>query len=117
MRKVMMLLSITSTLCLAESWTGKLVDASCADQSKNSTPSTSSSPSANTANECTPKETTTSFAIRTSDGRIVKLDSAGNAKAADTFKANSKANKGEMNVTVSGTMTGDTVQVDTINAQ
>src|SRR5579862_8899090 len=118
MKKVMIVLSITSTLCLAERRTGKLVDAACADQGRNN-PSALAGQSAKDKDmsACTPKEDTTSFAIRTSDGRIVKLDSAGNAKAASTLKANSKADKGEMDVTITGTMTGDTVQVDSINAQ
>jgi len=107
MKKVMILLSITSTLCLADTWTGKLVDASCAEQGKN----------AKEMNVCTPKEETTSFAIRTPDGRIIKLNSTGNKLAEDTFKANSQANKGEMAITITGTMTGDTIQVDTVNPQ
>jgi hypothetical protein len=37
--------------------------------------------------------------------------------AGDTFKANSKGNKGEMVITITGTMTGDTVQVDSVNPQ
>jgi hypothetical protein len=107
MKKVMILLSITSTLCLADTWTGKLVDASCAEQGRN----------AKEMNVCTPKEGTTSFAIRTPDGRNIKLNSTGNKLAEDTFKANSKANKGEMAITITGTMTGDTIQVDTVNPQ
>ena len=122
MKKAMILFSITSTLCLAETWTGKLVDATCADQSRSSSPSANSGQSTTGQNAkdmsaCAPKESTTSFALQTSDGRVIKLDSAGNTKAADTFKANSKANRGDMQVTVTGTMTGDMVQVDNINAQ
>lgn len=117
MKKVMILLSITSTLCLAESWTGKLVDATCAGQGKNTSPSSASGRSSKDLNACAPKESSTSFAIRIPDGQIIKLDSTGNKLAADTFKANSKANKGEMIITVTGTMTGDMVQVDSINPQ
>ena len=109
MKKVMILLSITSTLCLAETWTGKLVDATCAEHGKNTSPSAASA--------CTPRESTTSFAIRTPDGQVIKLDSTGNKLAADTFKANSKSNKGEMVITITGTITGDTVQVDSVNPQ
>ena len=116
MKKVMILLSITSTLCLAESWTGKLVDATCAEQGKNTNPSAASQ-SSKGMSACTPRESTTSFAIRTLDGQIIKLDSTGNKLAADTFKANSKASKGEMVITITGTMTGDTVQVDSVNPQ
>jgi hypothetical protein len=117
MKKAMILLSITSTLCLAETWTGKLVDATCAEKGKNTSPSAASGQSSKNMNVCTPKESTISFAIRTLDGRILKLDSTGNTLAADTFKANSKANKGEMVITITGTMTGDTVQVDSVNPQ
>jgi hypothetical protein len=117
MKKVMILLSITSTLCLAESWTGKLVDATCADQSKDTSPSATGGQSSRDMNACTPKQSTASFAIRTPDGRIIKLDSTGNKLAGDTFKANSKGNKGEMVITITGTMTGDTVQVDSVNPQ
>ena len=117
MKKVMILLSITSTLCLAESWTGKLVDATCAERGKNTSPSAASGQSPKDMRACTPKESTTSFAIRTLDGRIIKMDSTGNKLATDTFKANSKASKGEMVITITGTMTGDTVQVDSVNPQ
>jgi len=117
MKKVMILLSITSTLCLAESWTGKLIDAACAEQGKNNSPNAASGQSSKNINPCIPKENTTSFAIRTLDGQIIKLDSTGNKLAADTFKANSKANKGEMVITITGTITGDTVQVDSVNPQ
>jgi hypothetical protein len=110
MKKKMILLSITSTLCLAESWTGKLIDAGCADQAK-------SSPGQSSKGMCTPNENTTSFAIRTADGGIIKMDSTGNKLAGDTFRANSKVNKGDMVITVTGTITGDTVQVDSVNPQ
>ena len=114
MKRVMILLSITSAVCLAESWTGKLVDATCADQGKNSP---SAAKGQTPKDTCTPRESTTSFAIRTPDGGIIKLDSTGNKLAADTFKANSKANKGPMIITITGTMTGDTVQVNPVNPQ
>jgi hypothetical protein len=117
MKKVMVLFSITCTVCLAESWTGKLIDSACAEQGKNTSPSTASGQSNKDINTCTPKESTSSFAIRTPDGRTIKLDSTGNKLASDTFKANSKASKGEMVITVTGTMTGDTVQVDSVNPQ
>ena len=117
MKKVMILLSIASTLCLAETWTGKLVDATCAEHGKNTNPSAASGQSSKDMNACTPRENTTSFAIRIPDGQIIKLDSTGNKLAADTFKANSKSNKGEMVITITGTITGDTVQVDSVNPQ
>jgi len=115
MKTAMILLSITSALCRAESWTGKLVDATCAEQGKNNSPSAANGQTPK--DTCTPRESTTAFAIRTPDGGIIKLDSTGNKLAADTFKANSKANKGPMVITITGTRTGDTVQVDSVNPQ
>jgi hypothetical protein len=117
MKRMIILLSMTSTLCLAETWTGKLIDATCAEQGKNTSPSSAGGQSPRDVKACTPRESTTSFAIRTPDGQILKLDSTGNKLAADTFKANSKGTKGEMVITVTGTMTGDTVQVDSVNPQ
>ena len=107
MKKVlegMIVVAFVSGICLAETWTGKLVDATCANEQNTKADRV-----------CTVNESTESFAIRTADGKIYKLDLAANVKAADTLKANKK--RSDMDVTVIGTMSGDTVKVDTINAQ
>jgi hypothetical protein len=94
---------LVSGLCFAETYTGKLVDSAC--MSKNQKTQT-------TATECTPTVATRSFGIETADGKVLKLDSSGNSKAAAAIKDNSKAN---MEVTVSGTMQGQTVKVDSLD--
>jgi hypothetical protein len=66
--------AVFTTLALAESWTGKLVDAGCAaDQTK-------------AATGCDPTSSTTMFALVAS-GKTFKLDEAGNAKAAEALKS------------------------------
>jgi len=76
------------------------------------------------SNTCAPTKSTTAYGVELSDGRILKLDSTGNAKAADAIKSSSTsstastgASKGMMTVTVTGSLEGHTVKVDTIDIQ
>ena len=78
MKKALILFSISSAVCLAGSWTGKLVDSTCAEQHKTYGLSSASGQNTKDIRACTPKESTTSFAIQTPDGQILKLDSTGN---------------------------------------
>ncbi len=119
--KLATVLCLGSVLCLAETWTGKLVDANCKDQSKqgaadSTTPSQASS-------TCEATRSTTAYGVELSDGRVLKLDSTGNAKAAEAMK-NTSSTRGAgtrkstaMMVTVTGTLDGHTVKVDTIDFQ
>ena len=100
--KLIAVFSLASALCFAESWTGKLVDASCVDQAQGK------------AASCAPSMKTTSFGLETSDGKVFRLDAAGNAKAVSMFKSGAK---GDNPVTISGAMNGETVKVDSITAQ
>ena len=95
------LFSFASALCFADTWTGKLVDASCVEQNQSK------------AASCTPTAKTTSFGLETGDGKVYHLDAAGNAKAAAMIKSG----KSDASVTVSGAMNGETVKVDSISAQ
>ena len=75
MRRSAMLLSILavfSTLALAESFQGRLVDASCYGQQKSAT-------------TCDPSSTTSEFTLIVSD-QPYKLDAAGNSKATEALK-------------------------------
>jgi hypothetical protein len=96
-------------LCLAETFTGKLVDASCVAQK--------------TATSCAPTDSTTMYAIDVS-GKIYRLDDSGNTKAADAIKnqANREsspdsAKKAERTARVSGTLDGDVIKVETIEVR
>jgi hypothetical protein len=98
-------LAIVSMVAFAETWSGKLVDASCADQQK--------------TEACIPTASTTAFALNAA-GKMLKLDAAGNAKASEALKnrensadRSKEPNRG-MTATVKGTLTEDVIQVETI---
>jgi hypothetical protein len=116
-------LCLGSMLCLAETWTGKLVDANCKDQSKEgAAPSSPSTPSkTEMSSTCAPTRSTTAYGVEMSDGRVLKLDSTGNAKASEAMKANARSASGSKSgavvVTVTGSLDGHTVKVDTIDIQ
>ena len=104
------LLLIFAGLAFAETWTGKLVDANCAEQDKTAA--------------CTPTSSTTAFAL-SAEGKMLKLDAAGNTKAAEALKSRADRAKDpaaptketEVRATVSGTLEGDTVKVESISLQ
>jgi hypothetical protein len=98
-----------ATLALAETWSGTLVDASCAAEKKS-------------VAECSPSATTSSFALVLADGKAVKFDATGNAKAADALKNSADRSKNPtekkaITAKVTGAMSGDTVQVESIDIQ
>ncbi|HLK69473.1 MAG TPA: hypothetical protein VKU19_38850 [Bryobacteraceae bacterium] len=105
--------SIFTALALAESWTGKLVDASCAMNSQQSSATT-----------CDPTSSTTAFAL-VAGGKTYKLDDAGNTKAIEAMKnrADRSANPNSPQSTsvtakVTGSKDGDnTLKVDSIQVQ
>ena len=105
--KLGVVLCVAAALSYAESWTGKLIDAPCHDRSL--PPGQSKSP----AESCAATSSTTSFAIQTADGKVYKLDASGNAKAANALRGNPDSK--DASVTVSGTMDGQTVKVDSID--
>jgi len=116
--KAVSVLCLGSLLCLAESWSGKVVDAACKDQAAAApapapAPAESAQPSTPAANACEPTASTVSFGIELSDGKVLKLDSAGNTKAAEAMKTN--AGKSYLQATVTGSMDGQTVKVETID--
>jgi hypothetical protein len=107
-------LSLFGALGYAETWNGKLVDAACHDKSQNAQPPADTKQSATLAS-CAASASTTSFAIQTADGKIYNLDATGNSKAATALRGNPD-NKAPI-ATVSGSMEGQTVRVDSISVQ
>ena len=111
------LVAVFSALALAESWTGRLVDASCIDR-QSQTPQSSQRGAT-----CNPTDATTAFALQVS-GKNYKLDSNGNQKAqdalknrADRMKDNPPMQSSRIMAKITGTMEGDTLNVDTIDVQ
>ena len=115
MRKICTLSAIlvfAAALAHAETFTGKLFDASCVGQPKNE----------QKTEDCTPASGTTSFAIQAS-GKMLKLDADGNRKAAEAWKEyNSSADRAkdpdasndDPMATVEGTLNGDEIKVEAI---
>jgi hypothetical protein len=96
-------------MAFAESYSGRLLDASCYDQQKK-------------ASACDATSATTSFAIDAS-GMVYKLDSAGNTKASAALKSRadrvdtSKPQSKEVSAKVDGTEKGGTISVNSIDVQ
>jgi hypothetical protein len=91
---------------LAESWSGTLIDANCKPD-----PSAAGNAKGDLPNSCAATATTKVFAVQTPDGKTYRLDSAGNAKAAATMKSNDN----KTSVTISGSMDGQMVKVESID--
>jgi hypothetical protein len=98
-----------SALSFADTFMGKLVDASCAQQQKDAA--------------CNPTASTATFALQVSGGKMLKLDADGNQKAADALKQNNNsadrakdpnASDTQVSATVQGTLNGDEIKVDSI---
>ena len=113
MRKLLSLFAFSSVfamLAFAGDWSGKLIDASCYSQQKSAT-------------TCAASSTTTAFALDVS-GKVYNLDASGNSKATSAMKnradraadpANPQAK--EIMAKVSGTESGGTITVDSIDVQ
>lgn len=97
---------LTAGFALADSWSGKLIDANC-KSSNNSNSSRSNQDSAT----CAPTSATRVFAIQTPDGKVYRLDSSGNRKAEEMMKNDPN----RTNVTVNGSLQGQTVKVDSLD--
>jgi len=113
MRRVLSLLAFTavfSMLALADSYSGKLLDATCYDQQKK-------------AAACDATSTTTAFALEAS-GTVYKLDAPGNAKASAALKSRSdraadpsKPESKQVMAKVNGTEKAGTIEVESIDVQ
>ena len=110
--KLGLALGVFAAMSYAENWTGKLIDAACHDKSQQNP---AESKQTSDLASCDATAATTSFAIQTSDGKVYKLDASGNAKAATALRGNPD-NK-TPTATVSGSMEGQTVKVDSISVR
>ena len=111
--KTVSVLLLGSVLCLAESWSGKVVDAACKDQAAAPAAAAQNAPpSGQVTNACEPTASTVAFGIELPDGKVLRLDTAGNAKAAEAMKGN--IGKPSLQATVTGSLDGQTVKVETI---
>jgi hypothetical protein len=111
------LLCLPPALSFAGSWSGALVDSKCYDaEERNVNPTDTLTNVDRDGNReiryCSPSAKTRSFTLVQSDGPSLKLDDAGNARAAELVR---KAGKKSLRiVAVTGEMERNTIKVDSI---
>jgi hypothetical protein len=97
--KIATVFLLVATFASAETWSGRLVDAIC---------------KANNPESCAATPATHLFAIELPDEKVLNLDAAGNEKVANAVK---DAQKMGWRATVTGSLDGQTVKVETIEIQ
>ncbi|MGA2133672.1 MAG: hypothetical protein ABSH50_15370 [Bryobacteraceae bacterium] len=102
--KRLALLSVFPALMCAETWNGTLVDAMCKKQDL-----------ASHTTNCAVKCAKSGYGLVLGDGKFMKFDEAGNAKALAVLKATKKEK--DLKAKVTGTLDGDTVQVDSVELE
>jgi hypothetical protein len=111
MQKILLLVAfctVSSVMAFGATWSGRLIDANCYTQQKK-------------VASCDATGTTTAFALEVS-GKVYMLDANGNAKASSALKnradrAADPNNPQSMEILakVSGTETGGTINVDSVD--
>ena len=91
-------------LALAGEWQGHLMDAMCAAKMKDK--------AAGHKAKCALTCAKSGFGLVTADGKFVKFDEAGNAKALEALKGTSKEQ--DLMVKITGTLEGETIQVESL---
>jgi len=102
MRKAVLSFALFSAVAFAETWSGTVVDVSCKGKDL-----------ASHTKKCAMGCAKSGFGIVTADGKFIKFDEAGNAKALDALKASNKDK--DLKATVTGSMEGDVIKVDSIS--
>ena len=94
-------LMLFSSLAFAETWNGTLVDVMCKNKDL-----------ASHTTKCAIGCARSGYGLVLADGKFVKFDEAGNAKALAVLKATNKEK--DLKAKVTGTLDGDTVQVESV---
>jgi hypothetical protein len=101
MKRILFAAAVFSALACAETWNGTLVDVMCKGKDL-----------AGHTRKCALGCAKSGFAVVLSDGKFLKLDEGGNAKALSALKASEKEK--DLKVKVDGKLDGETIQVDTL---
>src|SRR5215469_4726782 len=106
MKRILLLsaAALLSTAAFAETWTGTLVDVMCKGKDL-----------ASHTTKCAVGCAKSGYGLVLSDGKFVKFDEGGNAKALAALKASSKEK--DLKAKVSGSLDGDVVKVSSIELQ
>jgi len=112
------LFCLSVALSFAGSWSGALVDSKCYDAMERNVNPTDTLTDVDRDRDleiryCSPNARTKLFAVVQQSGQSFKLDSVGNAKAAELVRKTGK--KSSFVVAVIGEMSKNTVQVDSIS--
>jgi len=99
--KRLVLLSVLPLAAFAETWNGTLVDAMCKKKDL-----------ASHTTKCAISCARSGYGLVLADGRFLKFDEAGNAKALAVLQATSKEK--DLRAKVTGTLDGETVQVESV---
>lgn len=119
-------LCFAGALCYAETFTGKLMDASCYTTNKVSSQESGRKTYDSITKTCAPTASTTNFALRvngstynTDAGNTFKLDDAANAQAATAIQNGTlKPDKdGDVHAKVSGKVEGETLVNATVQPE
>ena len=104
MKKVLLAFAVFSVAAFAETWSGTVVDVACKGKDL-----------AGHTKKCAMGCSKSGYGLVTADGKFVKFDEAGNAKALDAIKATTKEK--DLKGSVTGTMEGDVIKVDSISLE
>lgn len=103
MKKLLALSLLFSAAALADTFHGTLIDEMCKGKEDVAAHTT----------KCAIACSKSGYGIMTADGKYMKFDEAGSAKALEALKATSKTN--DLKATVTGDMDGDTLKVSSIS--
>jgi hypothetical protein len=95
---------LLTAVAFAESWTGTLVDVNCKDKDL-----------AGHTTKCALGCAKSGFGLVASDGKFMKFDEAGNAKALAALKATDKEK--DLKAKVTGDLDEETIKVESIEIQ
>ena len=104
MRKIIVFSLLAIGVAMADSWTGSVVDVMCKGKDL-----------ANHTKQCSVSCAKGGYGLVLSDGKFVKFDETGNAKALAAIKATAKEK--DLKAKVTGKMDGEVIQVSAIEIQ
>jgi hypothetical protein len=104
MRKLLVTSAISVVSAMADTWTGSVVDVMCKGKDL-----------ANHTKSCNVSCAAGGFGLVLSDGKFVKFNETGNAKALAAIKATAKEK--DLKAKVTGTLDGEVIKVQSIEIQ
>lgn len=104
MKRVLLLIAFAGTACFAENWSGTLVDVMCKGKDLAS----------HTA-KCGVACAKGGYGLVLADGKFIKFDETGNARALSLLKSTAKEK--DLKAKVAGSRDGETIKVASIELQ